>query len=170
MEKERACERITAAKVKLVGENREVSIVDTSVLLKEAKESGQTVVVLNNKEEIPVVKLVDDYNKYLYEKQKKEKENKKRARLNSQDIKEIQISPDIAQHDLEVKAKNIDRILNDGDKVRLVIKYKGRSIRLIGTGEEKLNNLCSLITVKYKIDKPSKTEGNKVAMQIAPIK
>lgn len=132
-----------------------------------AESQGKDVICLNSKESIPVVKIAD-YGKFMYEKAKKDKDNRKKARLNSQDIKEIQISDSIAQHDLEIKAKNIDRIISDGDKVRLVIKYKGRSIRLINEGPGKLQALVGLLNSKYKIDKTPQIEGNKVTMLVAP--
>lgn len=137
--------------------------------IKLAEETDEDVVLLNDKADIPVVKICD-YKKMVYEKQKKEKENKKKARLNAQTIKEIQISDAIAAHDMEVKAKNIDRILTDGDKVKIVIKYKGRSMRFISNGASKIQSLANMVTVKYNIDKTPSIEGNSVSMIISPYK
>lgn len=137
--------------------------------IKLAEETDEDVVLLNDKADIPVVKICD-YKKMLYEKQKKEKENKKKSRLSAQTVKEIQISDAIAAHDMEVKAKNIDRILTGGDKVKLVIKYKGRSIRFISNGASKIQSLANMVTVKYNIDKTPSIEGNSVSMIISPSK
>ena len=134
-----------------------------------AEETGDDVICINDKCDIPIVRI-GDYNKYRYEKAKRDKDNKKKSRLNSQDIKEIQISDVIAEHDLKIKAKHADRILQNGDKVKLVIRYKGRSIRFIADGPDKLRHLASLISVSYKIDKEPNIEGNNVTMILSQSK
>jgi translation initiation factor IF-3 len=134
-----------------------------------AEERELDLVCISEKDGLVITKLAD-YNKLIYERQKREKENKKKARLNSQETKEIQIRDSIAEHDLQVKANNISRILNEGDKVRLVITYKGRSIKLIDEGADKLLALADKISTPYNIEKQPKKEGNKVAMVVAPVK
>lgn len=133
-----------------------------------AEESGEDVVIVNKSTEIPVVKIME-YSKYLYDKKKKkDKENKKKSRLSAQDTKEIRISESIEENDIIVKAKNIDRILTDGDKVKLSIRYKGRLIRQIQDGPDKLRYLASKVKVKFKADKEPLIEGNTVTMIISP--
>lgn len=143
-----------------------LKLMKLSEAMKLAEKTGEDVVCLNDKAEIPVVKIMD-YKKFQYE---KAKDNKKKAKSKMQDIKDIIISDSIAEHDLEIKAKSVDRILKSGDKVRLTIKYKGRSIRLIGQGPERLGTLVSKVTSDYKIDKAPKIEGNRVTMLISPKK
>lgn len=159
---------IKTSNVVLVSEDG-LAEMSTEAAKAEAEKQGLDLVVVNEKDGKTLVKILD-YNKYKYEKAKQSKENKKKQRLNTQDLKEIQISDAIAQHDLEIKAKNIDRILSDGDKVQISIKYKGRAIRNITQGPEKLQQLVNLVTVKYKIDKTPKIEGNRVNMAISPVK
>lgn len=137
--------------------------------IKIAEEQGYDVICINTNGDIPVVKIAN-YGKFQYEKSKKEKENKKKARLNAQQLKEIIISDSIAKHDLEIKAKNADRIINEGDKVKLTIKYRGRTVRLINNGPEMLQNLVEMMHSNYNIDKTPKIEGNKVSMVISPKK
>ena len=132
-----------------------------------AEESGEDVVLVNKSTEIPVVKIME-YSKYLYDKKKKDKENNKKNRLSAQDTKEIRISESIEEHDIMVKAKNIDKILNDCDKVKLSIRYKGRLIRQIQDGPDKLRYLASKVKVKFKVDKEPLIEGNTVTMIISP--
>lgn len=134
-----------------------------------AQETDEDVICINEKSDIPVVKI-GDYKRFQYEKAKKEKDNRKKARLQAQELKEIVIGDSIAEHDLKIKAKNVDRILKEGDKVKLTIRYKGRSIRLIDQGPEKLQALANLISVDYNIDKTPKIEGNRVTMIISPKK
>ena len=134
-----------------------------------AGETGEDVVVVNNSSEIPVVKIVE-YNKYLYDKKKKEKDMKKKNRMSSQDTKEVRLSDSIAEHDIMVKAKNIDRILKDGDKVKITIRYKGRLIRNIDGGPKKMIYLTEKLEQKFKIEKEPKIESNIVSMVISPEK
>lgn len=134
-----------------------------------ADETGEDVVMVNNSRDIPVVKIME-YSKYLYDKKKKEKDNRKKSRMSSQDTKEIRISDSIAENDIMVKAKNVDRILKDGDKVKITIRYKGRLIRQINEGPEKIKYLVSKVTEEFKVDKEPKIEGNIVSMIIAPSK
>lgn len=134
-----------------------------------AEQTDEDVVCLNDKADIPVVKIMD-YGKFQYEKSKKAKDNKKKARLNAQGTKEIIISDSIAEHDLIIKANNIDRLLKDGNKVRLTIRYKGRSVRLIAQGPGKLQALAGHLKHPYKIESTPKIEGNKVVMCVVPDK
>lgn len=131
-----------------------------------AEQTGEDVVCVNPKSEVPIVRIME-YDKYIYEKQKKEKENKKK---NRQTLKEIQISDSIMEHDLLTKAKNIDKFINAGDKVRLVIRYKGRAIKMIQQGPSKLQALANKVTANYIIEKTPLIEGNRVTMIIAPEK
>lgn len=134
-----------------------------------AEKTGDDIICVNQKGDIPVVKI-GNYKKFLYEKEKKARESKKKYRQNFQDLKEIQMSDVIAEHDMKIKAKNASRILKEGDKVKLVIKYKGRGIRLIAQGPAKLHTLLRFIDVNYTIDKEAKIEGNRVIMIISPIR
>ena len=134
-----------------------------------AEQTGEDVICINEKADIPVVKI-GDYSRFQYEKLKKQKEAKKKAKQAVQGLKEIVISDSIAEHDLKVKARNIDRMLQNGNKIKLSIRFKGRSMRLVGQGPERLQQLANLVTADYKIDKTPKIEGNRVTMIIVPKK
>ena len=146
-----------------------LQLMELSEAIALAEENGEDVICLNNKSDIPVVKIMD-YGKFQYEKAKKAKDNKKKAKLNAQDTKEIVISDVIAEHDLKIKAKNADRLINEGNKVKLTIRYKGRAARFINEGPEKLQLLAGFMQSKYKIEKIPKIEGNKVSMVVVPNK
>ena len=161
---------IKADKVNVVNaENKGLTLMSLDDAIALAEQTEEDVILVNDKGDIPIVKI-GDYSKLLYEKQKREKENKKKARLNSQETKEIQIGDSIADHDLMIKAKNIDRILLDGDKVQITIKYKGRSVRFIDEGPSKLQSLANMISVGYRVDRTPKIEGNRVSMLVSPVK
>jgi len=157
-------------KVRLLVETKEENKVLTlEEAIKLSEEQGLDLICINSNSELPVVKICDS-KKYEYEQKKKAKENAKKAKMNSQDTKEIQITESTADNDLKTKAKHIDRFLKDNDKVKLSIRYKGRSIRNIAGGESKLNHLLTFVTVEYKVDKQVRTEGNTVSVTLAPIK
>lgn len=158
---------IKAENVKVVSDTEHTVVEMTlSEAITKAKSLGVDVVCVSDKSEIPVVKLID-YSKYQYEKNKKDKANKKK---NSQKLKEITMSNVIQEHDLKIKASNIDRLLNQGHKVKIEIQYKGRSVIFIKDGIEKMNSLEAMITSNHKVEKRAKIEGNKVVMLVVPSK
>ena len=159
---------INAEVVNLVdNEKGGVTQMKLSEALKIAEEAELDLICIDNRKEVPTVKL-GNYSKYLYEKQKREKENKKKARVSQQKLKEIQIRDFTAEHDICVKAKQVDRIINEGDKVRLLIKYTGKMIRSVGDGPDRLRHLVSKLESKFIIDRDIKIEGNTVSMIVAP--
>ena len=89
----------------------------------------------------PPVCRIMDYSKYKFEKNKKEKEARKKQRQHQVDIKEIKFRPKIEEHDYNVKLKHIRRFLTDGDKVKIIIRYRGREIMFLDSGTELLNKI-----------------------------
>ena len=119
---------IKAKEVRLVNnDTKGITQMSTEEALKLADEQGLDLICISEKDEVPVVKI-GNYKKFLYEKQKKDKENKKKARLSSQETKEIQISDVIAEHDLEIKANSADRIIKEGNKINLSFKTKIKTL------------------------------------------
>ena len=82
-----------------------------------------------------------NYGKYKFEQSKKEKEAKKKAR--AFELKEIRITPNIDDHDLEFKIKNAQKFLEDGNKVRFTVRFRGREMNYLKQGEEVLNNIIT---------------------------
>lgn len=149
--------------MKLVSEGG-VQLISVDGAIEIAGEEGLDLVVVNEGE-IPVCKIMD-YDKYLYEQHKKMKQ----ASKNKIELKEIKLGPTIADHDLEVKAKNASRLLSEGNKVKITITYKGRLMRYIDGGIAKLNELTNMIKQNHKVEKPPVIDGNRVYMVIAPSK
>ena len=139
-------------------------IVDLETALNLAEEQDMNLVAMNNNE-VPVCRIMD-YKKYLYEQQKKSRQSK----ANKIEVKEVRFNPVIADHDLEIKANTASRLLRDGDKVRVVITYKGRMIQHISTGVSKLNKFNEMVGEKHRIDKQPQIEGNRVYMVMSPDK
>lgn len=160
--------KVKAETVRLVWDDIK-EVMSYSKVKELAEKEELDIICLSDKSEIPVVTL-GDWGKFQYEQAKKEKERQKKIRENTADLKVIKIGDATALNDLKTKARNIDKMLCDGDKVKIVITYKGRSIRMIGEGEDKINALVDLVSAKYIIDKPCKTEGNSVSITLAPDK
>lgn len=112
--------------------------------LRIAQEKGLDLVEIAPQSRPPVCKLMD-YGKFIFEEKKKEKEQKRAQRVSQVDTKEIQISPVIQDGDLKVKIKNIQRILEEGDKVRVVIKFAGRQLKHTELGKEIFNKVVAAI-------------------------
>ena len=103
-----------------------------------AKDKGLDLVEVAANAKPPVCRIMD-YSKYKFEKNKKEKEARKKQRQHQVDVKEIKFRPKIEEHDYNVKLKHIRRFLTDGDKVKIVIRYRGREIMFLDSGTELLN-------------------------------
>ena len=99
-----------------------------------------------------------------------DEENTKKQRSTQSKTKEIRLESVIAEHDMGVKAKYIDRILSDGDRVLVTIRFKGRAIKNIETGKDKIARLLEFIESDYSVIKPCTVDDNKVTITIGPKK
>lgn len=101
--------------------------------------------------DIPVCKIMN-YGKYKFEQSKKEKEARKKQK--TLETKEIRVTPNIEQHDFEFKCKNARKFLEDGNKVKITVKFRGRELNYVKLGEEALNqfvdNLSDIATPEKK--------------------
>lgn len=115
----------------------------------------------------PVVKVMD-YGKYKYQIQKKENEAKKKQVVI--DVKELKFRPNIEKHDVEVKVKKIHEILDEGDKIKLIMQFRGREIAYADSGLAKLKEiLAALVEEKGAvIESDPKMMGNRIQVLIAP--
>lgn len=127
-----------------------------------AQDKGMDLVELSPNARPPVAKLMD-YSKFLFDEKKREKDQLRTQRLAQSDTKEVQLSPVIQINDLEVKIKAIKRILDEGDKVRITIRFKGRQLQHIDLGkpifEKIVNDLPDAV-----IEKPPVFEGKQLFM------
>ena len=116
---------ISYDRLRVVGDDGQLGIMSKFDALNKAQFARMDLVVINEKSNPPVAKLVNA-NKYFYEQKKKEKQAAKRQRENQIVLKEMQFRLGIDQHDFETKCKNIIKFLIKGNKVKCVIRYKGR--------------------------------------------
>ncbi len=113
----------------------------------------------------PVCKIMD-YGKYKYEMSKKEKEARKNQKIIN--IKEIRLTPNIESHDLNVKANRAIEFLQDGDKVKVSVRFRGREMGHTEMGKEVLDEFAKLIGDAGKIEKEAKLEGRNMTMFLMP--
>ncbi len=115
--------------------------------------------------EPPVCRIMS-YGKYKYELTKKEKESKKKQKVIN--VKEIRLTPNIEEHDLAVKAKNASKILDDGDRIKVVVRFRGREIGYAEAGQNVLMKFAELVGEKSTIEKAPKIEGRNMIMFLNP--
>ena len=158
--------QIRASQIRLIDENsKQVGVVSFWEGFKLAQERGLDLVEINGQSNPPVAKLMD-YNRFVFEEKQKEKEQRRHQRATRVDIKEIQINAVIQDGDLKVKINNIRRILEDGDKVRIIVKFVGRQVRHTELGEPILEKIVAAIPEAVIEEQPS-FEGRNLTMLIS---
>ena len=115
---------------------------------------------------VPPVCRIMDYGKYLFDKTKREKEQRKNQKI--VELKEVQLSMTIEQHDIDIKAKNAMKFLNNGDKVKVSIRMSGRQQAYFERGIETENRFAESLSEIAVIEKPAKVEGRNIIMILAP--
>ena len=160
-------ERISAKEIRLVGDNVEMGVYPTEKAIEIAFELGLDLVEISPNAEPPVCKVVD-YKKFLYEQKKKQKEIK--ANAIKQEIKEIRFGPNTDEHDVNFKLKHAIAFLDEGNKVRAYVFYKGRTIIFIERGVEFLMGFANKLIEggHAKLEMEPKREGKKMVILLAP--
>lgn len=133
-----------------------------------AEEQGLDLVEVSPNAKPPVVKVID-YGKFKYEQQKKANEAKKKQATSQ--LKEIQLRPNIETHDLETKLKRAYKFLNQGDKVKMLMQFRGREMAYRDAGMEKFKDIINGV-VEYgaQIESVPKIMGNRIITILAPDK
>ena len=161
-------EGIRAQQVRVVGDNVDnPGIYSIKEALKMAYEAMLDLVEISPKADPPVCKIVD-YNKFLYEQKKKQKEMK--AKATKVVIKEIRFGPNTDEHDYEFKKNHAIKFLQDGAKLKAFVFFKGRTILFKDKGEILLLRLAQDLEEYGKVEKMPKLEGKRMTMFIAPKK
>ncbi len=142
-----------------------IGVVNRHEALKIAAESGLDLVEVSPNAEPPVCKVLD-YGKYKYELQKKKAEAKKNQKV--VEVKEIQMRPVIDENDFQVKLKAVLRFLNEGNKVKVAIRFRGREITHQELGMEIINRVKENVSDIAKVDQAPKLEGRQILMILSP--
>ena len=125
--------------------------------------------VLMSSNGVPVCKVID-YNKFKYEKVKKEKEAKKRQREQNLEVKEYRLSVTIDTHDFETKLKNAKAYVEKGHKVKVSVRFKGRQITHPELGKEVILKFANALADVGEIAEEPKLEGRSMSLVVAPKK
>lgn len=160
-------ENIKEPIVRVVGEGFEPKICSIKEALAIATEQGLDLVEISPNVNPPVCKVMN-YQKFLYEQKKKEKERK--AKSSKMLVKEIRLGPQTDDHDFDFKLKHAIRFLTEGNKVKVDVFFKGRTIVYKEQGEQKLLKFAEALLEYGKPEQMPKLEGKKMLMIIAPIK
>ena len=137
----------------------------TKEAIKEAYELGLDLVVVSPNADPPVAKIMD-FGKYKYEIQKKKSEARKKQTVIV--VKEIKIRPGIEEHDYQVKMRAINRFIEEGDKVKLTLRFRGREMAHRELGSKILDRVQEDLDSIAKVEQFPKLEGRQMTMVFAP--
>ena len=134
--------------------------------LRMAYDKGYDLVLMAAQAQPPVCRIMD-YGKYRFEREKKEKEAKKNRAV---ELKEIQLSCRIDTHDFETKARHAQKFLESGNKVRVVMRFRGREMSHMAIGQEIMERFRESCAEVGSVDKAPVLDGRLLSMVIAPVK
>ncbi|MDD3242576.1 MAG: translation initiation factor IF-3 [Eubacteriales bacterium] len=159
---------IRAKEVRLVGaEGEQLGIMQRSVAQNMADEAGMDLVLIAPTAEPPVCRIMD-YGKFKFEQAKHDKEVRKNQK--TVDIKEVQLSATIEEHDLNVKARSTIRFLEDGNKIKVSIRFRGRQMAHTEIGVEMMNTFLERLEGSAVVDRKPLLEGRTMIMMLSPNK
>ena len=163
-------EQIRVSQVLVIGPNGEqVGVKPTQDALTLASYAGLDLVLINPNGNPPVCKVMD-YNKYKYEKAKKEKAALKKQKAAIAETKEFRLSPTIDVGDIETKLKNVTKYLEKGDKIKLSIRFKGRQMAHTDLGKDVLVKFAARLEGIAEVEQQPKLDGRSMTMLLAPKK
>lgn len=159
-------DEIRASQVRLIDDQgNQVGITSLREAQDMADEKGLDLVLMSPQAKPPVTRIMD-YGKFKYDQEKKEKENKKKQK-NAQ-LKETRFSLNIEDNDLQTKANQTKKFLNNGDKVKVSIRFRGRELGRKEPGYELMDKFNGMLDNCGKIDKKPKMEGRSLVMFLEP--
>ena len=143
----------------------QLGVLDTQDAIRKAEDFGLDLVEVQPNADPPVCKILD-YGKFKYEAQKKKNEAKKKQKII--EVKEIKLRPNIDEHDYQVKMRNVQKFLDEGDKVKVTMRFRGREMAHQELGVNVLNRVRDDTEDVAKIEAFPKLEGRQMIMVIAP--
>ena len=158
-------DRIRVPNVRLVGDNVTVGVYPTDQARRMAFDQGLDLVEISPTADPPVCKIID-YNKFLYEKKRKEKEMK--AKSKASEVKEVRFTPNTDDHDFDFKVKHALKFLEEGNKVKAYVQFKGRAIMFKERGELILLKFAERLAEHGVLEGMPKMEGKRMLTMFAP--
>lgn len=156
---------IRVPQVRVVGDNVETGVYPTHEALKMAQQQGLDLVEISPQADPPVCKIID-YNKFLYDKKKKEKEMKAKSKVS--EVKEIRFTPNTDDHDFDFKSKHAESFLKEGNKVKAYVQFKGRAIQFQDRGQLLLLKFAERLAEVGVLENMPKMEGRRMLAMFAP--
>ena len=144
-----------------------MGVVDPQTALAQARAEALDVVVIAEQADPPVCKVMD-FGKFTFEKKKKEHESKRKQKITQ--VKEVKFRPNIDDHDYDFKLKNILRFLDEGDKIKATIQFRGREMSRLENGRKVLARLIKDLEGKAHAESGSEMMGNRMHQILSPIK
>ena len=158
-------EQIRDREVRLIGANGEqLGIMSARDAQKHAQEAGLDLVKVAPTAKPPVCKIID-YGKYKYELARKEKEAKKKQK--TIEVKEVRLSPNIEENDLNTKVNNARKFLTKGNKVKVTLRFRGREMAHMNSSKYILDEFAESLSDIATVDKAPKVEGRSMTMFLA---
>lgn len=149
--------QIRAKEVQLISDTGEkLGMVPLARALEIAGDKKLDLVLVSPNSQVPVCKIMN-YGKYKFEQAKKEKEAKKKQKV--LEVKELRVTPNIEEHDFEFKSKNARKFLEDGNKVKITVRFRGREVNNSKAGENVLNKFIEKLEDVATVEKQPKLEG-----------
>lgn len=166
--KYRVNNQIRVREVRLIDHNgNQLGIVPTRKAMEIAEEAGLDLVEVAPEANPPVCKIMD-YGKFKYDKEKKAKVSRRNQKTS--DLKELKMRPKIDEHDYQVKLKNALRFIQDGDRVKFTIRFRGRELAFKERGVEILERVMEDLREITKLEQQLKEEGRNITITLAPKK
>ena len=160
-------DRIRAPEIRLIGaEGENIGVVTPARALEMAEEAGLDLVEISPNATPPVCKIMD-FGKFKYETQKREAEARKKQKII--EVKEVKFRPNTDIHDYEVKMRNVVKFLQNGDKVKVTLRFRGREMAHQNLGRELLERVAEDVKEIGKVENMPKMEGRQMIMMIGPI-
>ena len=155
-------EQIRDKEVRLIGtDGEQLGIMSAKEAMKLAMEADLDLVKIAPGAQPPVCKIID-YGKYRYELARREKEAKKKQR--TIEIKEVRLSPNIDENDLNTKASAARKFITKGNKVKVTLRFRGREMSHVAQSRHILDDFAAKLADVAVVDKPSKMEGRRLVM------
>ncbi len=159
-------EEIKSSTVRLIGpEGNQFGIVSREEALRKANEYGLDLVLVSPNSKPPVCKIMD-FGRYMYEQSKKQKNNKASGNV----LKQMKFRPKIDEHDYQTKLSHVKRFLQNGNKVRITIMFRGREMAFTDKGREILDRIAKDLQEIAEVDSPPVLEGRDMRMGLRPKK
>ncbi len=161
-------DRIRAPEIRLIGaEGENIGLITPEKALQLAVEAGLDLVEISPNATPPVAKIMD-FGKFKYETQKKEAEARKKQKVI--EVKEIKFRPNTDTHDYDVKMRSVVKFLEEGDKVKITLRFRGREMAHAELGRKLLERVAEDVTEFGKVETIPRLEGRQMTMMINPVK